>query len=366
MTFPIIRHINDVLPSIEGRKEFLVVKKDGYTVIDYVYQVNDTFDDPIRRECRGLKFCHNTGNLIARPFHKFFNYGEKEYHNDIDWNKPYILMDKMDGSMIHPAIVNGRVRFMTRMGITEHAERCEKRHLTKYFEEDLLSFYDDNDDDAFSNYTPIFEWTSPENQIVLPYEKDELTLLAVRNNTTGSYLDKNYMAFVGRVIFNKNVVEFFNTYGLKDIHSLKAKTGIEGYVVRFLYDDHYLKIKTDEYVNMHRAVSFFERENMVLECVLNNQCDDLYSALSQDRADKLRQYENDVNKELSQLAAVISEIVSTAKNAGVDRKTFALEIASQADSRIRGVYFSALDGKNVLDALKAACHKDATVLKTRW
>lgn len=43
-TFPEIRHISDVLPHVEGRSEFVVAEREGYTVINYVVAMADTFD----------------------------------------------------------------------------------------------------------------------------------------------------------------------------------------------------------------------------------------------------------------------------------------------------------------------------------
>jgi hypothetical protein len=42
--FPIIRHLDDVLPHIEGREEFIVAEREGYTVVNYVVAMADTFD----------------------------------------------------------------------------------------------------------------------------------------------------------------------------------------------------------------------------------------------------------------------------------------------------------------------------------
>ena len=71
--FPIITHINDVLPAIKGRDEFSVNQHSFGTVILYHYVLEDSFDEPIRPECRGIVFDH-FGKLISRPFHKFFNH----------------------------------------------------------------------------------------------------------------------------------------------------------------------------------------------------------------------------------------------------------------------------------------------------
>ena len=78
--FPEIRHIDDVLPAIEGRSEFIVADKGDYKVINYVVDTGETFSraDPLwemRRECRGLIF-DRSGFIASRPFHKFANFGQ--------------------------------------------------------------------------------------------------------------------------------------------------------------------------------------------------------------------------------------------------------------------------------------------------
>ena len=111
--FPKIQTIQDVLPHIQGRDEFVVAERDSYTVINYIVSMSDTFEmsgpndltGAIRRECRGLIF-DKAGVLISRPFHKFFNVNEREetQMNVIDLGQPHVIMEKMDGSMIRPLI----------------------------------------------------------------------------------------------------------------------------------------------------------------------------------------------------------------------------------------------------------------------
>jgi RNA ligase len=189
--FPEIRHIEDVLPHIEGREEFVVAERDFGTVINYVVAMADTFDmtgpddlgGAIRRECRGIKF-HPNGEIAARPFFKFFNTGEREetQPHRIDMSQPHVIMEKRDGSMIHPMMVNGYIRWMTKMGITEVAMQAEKFVAKNIKYKDFAAWC------IKEKLTPIFEWTSPFNQIVLPYENDQLTLLAVRENVGGKFL----------------------------------------------------------------------------------------------------------------------------------------------------------------------------------
>jgi RNA ligase len=189
--FPKIRHISDVLPYVEGRDEFVVAERDFGTVINYVVSMADTFDmtgpddvaGAMRRECRGLKFASN-GEIAARPLHKFHNVGEREetQPHRVDLLQPHTIMEKLDGSMIHPMMINGYIRWMTKMGITEVAMQAESFIAKNTRYKDFAAWC------ISEQLTPVFEWCSPFNQIVLPYEEDQLTLLAVRHNITGEYL----------------------------------------------------------------------------------------------------------------------------------------------------------------------------------
>lgn len=187
-TFPVINTIDDVLPAIEGRPEFIVAERDFGKVINYMVAMPDTFkmegpDDvmgAIRRECRGLIF-DRQGRIMSRPFHKFFNVNEKEetQAHALDLSRPHIVMDKLDGSMIRPVVQNGMVRLATKMGVTDIAIEAEQ----------LLQpdQYDWLEDMMFDGFTPIFEYIAPTNKIVIEYAQAKLILTAIRSNITGEY-----------------------------------------------------------------------------------------------------------------------------------------------------------------------------------
>lgn len=188
--FPEIFTIDDVIPYVKDREEFVIGERDFGTVINYAVSTPDTFnminsDDmegAIRRECRGIKF-YPDGKIAARLFHKFFNLFEKEetqLHN-LNMDKKHTILEKLDGSMLHPMIFGNEIRWMTKMGITDVSIKAEKyiKNNSKYdkFAEWCIE----------NNMTPIFEYTSPDNRIVISYREDKLTLLAVRDNYTGEY-----------------------------------------------------------------------------------------------------------------------------------------------------------------------------------
>ena len=206
--FPVIRTIDDVLPHIAGRDEFIVAEREFGTVINYAVSMEDTFPPVnvaggsakmraerslayrMRRECRGLVF-YPDGRLMSRPFHKFFNVNERDetQANKIDLSKPHVIMEKMDGSMIRPLYVNGAIRLATKMGVTEVAEAAERYLNTR---EDRGEIWNWLLRCVKFGFTPIFEFVAPDNQIVISYDEPDLVLLAIRDNETGRYLgDQN-------------------------------------------------------------------------------------------------------------------------------------------------------------------------------
>lgn len=354
--FPVITRIEDVLPAIAGRDDFIHVVKDGYQVIDYVFESTDSFDDPIRRECRGLKF-DLEGNLIARPLHKFFNYGQKLI--TYDWSQPHHIMTKLDGSMVHGALINGEVRLCTRMGITDQSLEAEKMY-TPLLKQWLYYCVE-------LGVTPIFEFTSPDNRIVIEYEKPQLTLLAARDNKSGEYASQDAISMVTEMI-NIPTVELHDIrLGDDNIEEIREKTtGIEGYVVSW-DDGTRVKIKTDEYTQMHRAVSYFDRENMILPVVLDRQCDDLYPALSEDRANKLRDYEEAVMNEFIAYCELVRDAYYRyIENEFPTRKDYALWVNAEVPNGLKAAYFAAIDDKDIAAVVKNCIIRNPDLLNTRW
>ena len=187
--FPEIKTIQDVLPHIEGCTEFRVMEKDWYSVVNYMVSLEETFrwdsDDPVgstvRRECRGLIF-NREGELVSRPYHKFFNVGEKEETqlNKVNLYEPHVVLEKLDGSMIRPIPTPEGFRLATKAGVTDVAMNAEvfiadKPHYATFIRKCFQR-----------NTTPIFEWCSRANRIVVDYPEDQLILTAMRYVFEGS------------------------------------------------------------------------------------------------------------------------------------------------------------------------------------
>lgn len=341
--FP-IRHIDDVLPHIEDRKDFVVAHKDGYSVIDYVFAGEDTFDHPARIECRGIKFAPD-GSVLARPLHKFMNIGQTAdtQPDKIDFRQPHVIMDKLDGSMIHPAIVDGEVVFMTRMGRTDVARKAE-RHLTKTLREWSTCV-------LAREFTPIFEWTAPDNRIVVRYDDSCLTLLAVRDNASGEYWHRSELAGIAADMGVQLVTHHSpqHTSAADFLAYARAIQGAEGFVVRF-DNGLWVKAKGDDYVLKHRAKDSILQEKNILALVLNGGLDDVLPLLDEPDAKAAREYAATVDAGLHKTAADLAALV--AANDNLPQKEFAIECVPTLAEPLRPLAFRVRRGDSALAAVR--------------
>lgn len=345
MTHPIIRHIDDVLPAIDDRADFIVAHKDGYSVIDYVYALHDSFDDPVRAECRGLKFGED-GKIIARPLHKFFNINEREdtQAHLLDFTEPHTVMEKMDGSMIHPACVGGRLVFMTRMGHTDVAIKAE-RHMTRAVENACLTL-------LRVGYTPIFEWTAPDNRIVVRYDDSRLTLLAIRETVSGYYTTRQFCEAWGAEMGVAVVPVHDSTErtGAGFTAYARAVLGFEGFVVRF-DSGLWVKAKGEDYVLKHKAKDSILQEKNILSLVLTGGLDDVLPLLDEPDAGAAKAYRDAVESGVEHTVADLRRFL--AANENVPQKEFAVDKVASLPKTMRGLAFTARKGVDAGEAVRA-------------
>ena len=303
--FKEIRHIDDILPHVWHKEEIAhyVREEEGYQVLNYLYVTPDTFDSDWALECRGIKF-DLEGNLIARPFHKFFNLGERQSFRDLDWKNLKYIQTKHDGSMVHPVLLNGEVRLMTRAGFSDQsraAERYMREHKPEL--ESILKL------SLEGGKTPIYEYVSPDNRIVVKYRTTELRLLDIRDNLTGVYSDC--------------CVSHYFTDDLKTfIDEVKDWKDSEGVVFSF-NNGHKIKLKADEYVLLHRTKSYLDSEINIVRCILEEKIDDLMPLCSDGDLDNLKKFHKSFADGVLNLRNRVTSFLSETQD--LPQKNFALK-----------------------------------------
>lgn len=319
-TPPHIERFGDIGPAIVGRDEFIIVEKPDHIAVDYVYIDPETFDPDNRHfahrlECRGIKFGLD-GRIIARPFHKFFNVNERAdtAAHLLDMDHPHIVLTKMDGSMVHTAMLGNEVVLMTRKGRTDIAKRAEELLTDKIV---------NTVRDVQGSITFIFEYVAPDNRIIIQYDKPELYLIGARFKSTGRYINPLHLYRWARTLGVKypDIRTLFDKYdGDTLVSDIRDNTGTEGVVVQF-QGGAMVKIKTDEYVLMHKAKELMSREKDIIALILEGKLDDLLPLVDESNREALMEYQGKVMSFIHGLYKRAGYIVNAAEN--LDQKYFA-------------------------------------------
>lgn len=369
--FPYIEKLDDVLKAIEGRDEFVVGERDWGFVVNYQVAYEDTFGDPhtltgtLRRECRGIKFDRD-GYLKARALHKFFNLNERpetQIHK-INFNNPFIILEKLDGSQVHPMIWNNEVVLCTKMGPTDvatPAQNFAERGIVRENGQKRRVWYMDFMYDMLrSRITPIFEWCSRSQRIVVDYPEDKLVLIAARYNNSGHYLDYGNMKAVAEPYGVPVVSHYDGTFeGINGfLEDVQNRENEEGYVVRF--HDTWLKVKNFWYVQLHKTKELMSNEKDVWKLVLDDKVDDALGFMENEDQERLNRFQEDLIHAINEEADRLEwEVTAWLDNNGDSKKKFAVEFvnndASGFTKKERPILFKIWDGHNarkaVLDAI---------------
>jgi RNA ligase len=270
--------------------------------------------------CRGL-VTDTEGNIVARPFKKFFNM--EELSDEQIPKQDFDVYEKLDGSLgilfnyKNQWIICSRGSFMSEQAIK--AGELLKKYDLKYF------YYD---------YTFIFEIIYKENVIVVNYgDTEDLVLLGVIHTQNGTELPYNELIKISK----STKVPVVKKYDIcNDYTSLKNLVGNneEGFVIYFK-NGFRMKIKGEEYCRLHFEISNVSNR-VIWERLKNNQSfDDLLELIPDEFYPWVEQTKNEL---LSEYKRVFKELDEEFYKF-INIKDFALKVK---DTKLSGYMFKRL------------------------
>lgn len=204
----------------------------------------------ITKQCRGL-IVHDDGTVVARPFPKFFNWGEVgTYRCRLD--DMVTVTDKADGSL---GVLYRDPRGMWSIATRGSFTSPQALEATLMLEE----LYPGWEPPAHLGLiTVLFEIIYPENRIVLDYAgKRELRLIDAIWIDKGWPIGSNPEVVASALNWAGPVVPWLGTdtleRALADLNTQRPNA--EGVVIRFLNTDDRYKIKQADYVALHRVMT---------------------------------------------------------------------------------------------------------------
>jgi RNA ligase len=248
--------------------------------------------------------------------------------------------------MIRPIPTPEGFRLATKAGVTDVAMNAEvfiadKPHYATFIHKCFQR-----------NITPIFEWCSRKNRIVVDYPEDQLILTGLRYVFEGSYVTYEIMKSYATA-WNIPVVKAVDGLSLQNIElfvkQVREWESEEGVVVRF-NSGHMVKIKCDDYVLRHRSKDSISQEKNVIDCILQDAVDDLVPLLTPEDAARLKAFQNAFWMGLEDVGMDIHDAYRQIER-GQDQKEFATMAVPSVLPQYQPFMFKLRKGVPVRDLL---------------
>ena len=273
MDFKYIPTYEECLSIADSSASFVAKREelDGVPIVSFAYRLillEDFAKFKGARNLRGITFREDTGELVALPFHKFWGLNENEY-TQLDRVKCKGILrvtEKYDGSLVYFFMLSGKLYCKTKLNsFSEQAARAmsiveENRALRDSIVELIRG-----------SYTPLFEYIAPTNQVVIPYAEERLKYICSRSMKDGTY---NFDYFEGCDPVDTLLLESLDSV----VSMVKDYRGHEGLVVVFK-DHDMVKVKTEEYIQLHKVASNILNESTLAYLILTESLDDAKNTL---------------------------------------------------------------------------------------
>lgn len=368
--------LKQALEAIKNKPEFSVKERDGFTVIDYVLTMKDTFEGETPEQTnilinlRGTIFDNATGEITRLMWHKFKNVGEGEDYAEstFDMSEPHVIEEKLDGSCIgFFRLSSGQIRAGTRAGITDVSVLAENFLWFEMEREKSLKYIRSIENCINMGYTPIFEFCSRANRVVIDYPETKLVWTGLRHMKTGKYEPLHVLKTLGEEHKPMDFVKVVSTEyaSMKELVELvqNSTSGEEGVVIKFA-SGRMAKTKCADYVLKHRTLDGLRFEKDILKMVLTGVIDDVLPLVQPDIKARLVAYNESVLRRVQMAQDEMQNCFDNLKHIS-SKKNFA-ELVKQ--SPYRAGLFKMYDGKeySIKDYILTKCGSSTDVESVRW
>lgn len=323
-------------------------------------------DYPTLWHCRGLIYNTDNGEIVARPFKKFWNYGQGAAPK-LALDERVYTTDKVDGSLgiLYREPLGGNLAIATRGSFTSKQAIHATDVLHNWYGMDLATRTHDPREGwhVANDETFLFEIVYPENRIVVNYHRiDDLFLLGSVDLDDGTVYRPAVAAI--HLDWNGPRAESLGYNTLGEALAAPPRENREGIVVSTMYGGPQLKIKQEDYVVLHRIVTGLS-ERRVWQALMAGQTVD---QINEPLPDEFHPWVEKValklvtefNRRQSRMLDEYYNAMATARQAGwasrdedgyhdvTDRKSIAL-LFQESDQP--WALFALLDGRDIQEKL---------------
>ena len=297
------------------------------------------------RISRGLILNKKTGEVVARPYDKFFNWHENYVPKPNRRTREIVsLTEKMDGSMLilyrHP---EGGYRLATRGSFTSDQAIAGTKLLHEKYSLDAELPYE---------CTLLFEYIAPDNRIVVDYgDRHSLVLIGARDRYTGEHYDlafredvANYYGFELPRSFDELIPAGNRSVDHIIGHIADWEWFQEGLVAEF-NNGSFWKFKSPAYCRVHKILSTISFKN-VLESVKQGTIDDTLELIPDHYKQEVQAMVTDIKDTIRNKITEVDEWFHKSPKHEVERKDYALWVKEHCPD-VKVYMFAKLDGRDL-------------------
>ncbi len=322
-----------------------------YSIYKYSQMTTYKHDwDDVTMASRGLVVDDETGEIIARPFSKFFNHNEADVPFDL-MRGEISVSEKLDGSLGITYMTPDGLQITTAGGF----QSPQGAHATRLYREKYEGNWERRD-----GVTYLYEIIYPENRIVLDYgDEDDIYLIGAVNIKTGRSIPLSQITEWKW----KRATEHTNHSTLDSVVNGSERSNHEGYVIHYVETDARVKYKHDEYLTHHRFATGINSRR-IWEKLRDSE------DMSEWLATAPEEFEGYINTTRDSLQKDYDARVSFIKSSydsfmggipeGISPKDFAERVKNDAPKDLAGYFFSlknhgkfhAMGEKNIWEYIK--------------
>ena len=284
-------------------KKDIMIEGEQVSLYDYYLSDYEAFqEEPLSRELRGLVITKNE-TFLSVP--KFFNINEIPETMESKLTNKVIkkVQNKLDGSLITPIMVDGSIIAKSRASFQSDQAILAQNLLDtnpdlQYAILDLFA----------NNFQPFFELVGKDNKHVIDYETSNKLVLIMVRDQKGNFIDIDKFKY-----YFDDLAESYDLTIEELLLKQKKAKGIEGWVVKFS-DGTIVKIKTEEFFELHKVKEEADSYKTVLKRILEEDMDDILGRVSETRKTELLEIIWAVSNYTVQVIHEVEAIVSSWKN----------------------------------------------------
>jgi T4 RnlA family RNA ligase len=254
-------------------ESFRVNEKDGLRLINPEHSAaasNETWTREnlwLRSRVESVK----SGDTVSQGFGKFFNLGQgpdglridvEDIVQAIRNGEPVVATLKHDGSCLIRSVHDGKAMFRTRGSFTYAYHDLAEEEMAKF-----VDHYPKLLDPTWEpTRSLLFEWMTPDFQIVIKYDEADLSLLGAVDHGQMRYLTIEELT----PIANEGGMGLTQNFTIRSMQewttfysSILDDQEIEGYVLRMNNEQDLVKIKSIPYITKHGIKSNLSFKNMI-------------------------------------------------------------------------------------------------------